>query len=162
MRLKRQRVPGWRICYPYISGGESSIRRFYVKNKKSQQNHWLCDKSQVLFLHTCRNCNAFWFGKGRGEAGEGKEEPCCRGLSWRGGSHPVPGWWSGPPVCACPLGDTGAWTTGPGELLLVAAGVEGTPQDTPSLAGHSGDIPTDEFKAAWTRKAFACAVKLLG
>lgn len=39
-------------------------------------------------------------------------------------------------------------TKGPGELFLAAAGVGGTPHDTPSLAGHSGDIPTDEFKAA--------------
>lgn len=65
-----------------------------------------------------------------------------QGLELSGRSLPAPGSLGRTPVLACPSMVSKAGTTGPGVLLLLAAGLEGMPQDTPSLAGHSGDVLT--------------------
>lgn len=88
-------------------------------------------------------------GLGGEKAGEKRQEPCCGGLSWQGvPSRPL--LMGQAPSLLLPSQGDWAGTADPGDLLLLAAGVEGKTWDTTFLAGHSGDISTDEFKASWT------------
>lgn len=101
-------VPGRRICYPCISGGESSIMGFYVGNKKASKTSD-CVLNHRSFSYTSAG-TAVLFGLGRERRGRGRaERSVLQGAELAGGPiqpHTVSAVWLGAllhPTCVlCP------------------------------------------------------------